>query len=585
MPGFKFPNCEEDCFCSSLNLTANNALDTCKAAGERLCDACNELFVLEAQILRAHDLLVDLKAQYHVAKTKVNNAHDRFSGHIPPEISSRIFEEYMASVEDDKPQGCKDPAYDHIDSPAERYKRSGERISEALVTLASVSRNWKTITRTTPSLWRSITIPIAGDKRSRLRGMTPEKVETWLKRSGGLPVKVSMYEIDELLVTKASTRPYTDLLLKYIHRWQNLRIQSSTAEELLLDGIMSSFSSIKTLEHLEMGGETFSAAIPGISTLKTLRFFWHPRQVMDDNWRYFTVIRFDMISIRDAFTVLSYAFRVEDCTLYISNTRENIPAATLKTIVRPQLKHLVFGGANQSYRGGLPFDVLQILLRCVEVPSLQTLVLKEFWGGSSYLHGRELFEDMIPIFRNWVQQTSLTKLTITGINYLRDNEFLQILQAMPSTLTHVSTSSLERRLLAWNLILDHFFQALQATSGDILLPNLCSFEYWGCQTFQWDSVLRAIRSRLNMRSKNSALTFQSRKSTSSTSDALRFCFHLYTEGRYIDLRKHDLDADVAYDLLSLQEECPEMHLCVSDANDHANLVEKVLQNAEEAPAA
>jgi len=559
MTGYKLPNCQDDCFCPSLNLTVNNALENCKGIGLQPCEACNQLLELEARILSAHDILVDLKAKYQAAKAKVNNKHDRFSGPIPVEVVSRIFESYIEAADDevDDTHIPKDPAHGHHDQPLEGYMRSGKALAKSLTTLTSVCSNWQHIARTTPSLWTSIVIPIDGDMTSSGQSM-PEMVEAWLGRSGGLPVNITIYEVDEYIISKPSIKPIVELVLKYITRWSSLRVHSPNSEKLLFDGFAASPASARVLQHVEFAGDTFSAPISDVPTLRTLRMFGQPSQGLGNCWQYLTVLRFDMIAIRDAFTVLCYAIRVVDCTLWISGNRENLPKTPLKKIVRPHLRNLAFGGANHTYRGGLPFSILDIILRYVEAPSLDTLVLKEFWGGSSYLHGPTLFSEMVAIFREWIQQTVLTKVTITGVNHLRDNEFLQIFEGMPNTVKHVIVSSAERRLLGWNLILDLFFQDLHK-SNNVLLPNLNRLEYWGCQNFQWMDVVNTLRMR-----------------GATSVDGLRLDFHLYTGGRYIDARKHDLDHQIVSEILSLKA-LPGLCINITDADDNSDLLEKVLQ--------
>ena len=168
----------------------------------------SDLSQLDGEIGRVQAVLQELRMKRQV----LNDSCQKHKGLIssirrfPPEILSEIF---MRSLPDD-------------------WKYNTRYFRLAVLLPASVSRHWRNVALSTPSLWSSISLRLVIDSTIPSVDWT----RTCLSRSGGVPLSIRLVCDDFTTLV----HPVIDILIEHAERWQHADL---TVSHFVLNHIRS----------------------------------------------------------------------------------------------------------------------------------------------------------------------------------------------------------------------------------------------------------------------------------------------------------------------------------------------------------
>ena len=175
--------------------TAGMAPTICSRCGDAIekgCDPRDELAELDA-LLELKRL--DLK-RYDL-KRKINRLHSPIVRHLPPDVTSIIFE------------FCLPEFKDH-----QLYPNSKEDYSIPLA-LGAICSYWREIAWSTPRLWSSLVVRVPSKHDSH---MATGIAQEWLARSGQLPLSIRILSTSYNDAISA----LADIINQYSNRWSDL---------------------------------------------------------------------------------------------------------------------------------------------------------------------------------------------------------------------------------------------------------------------------------------------------------------------------------------------------------------------------
>ena len=137
----------DDCAYTTCARLHSYVAHGCKLSDGNPCQECVQLEKLDSQISKVHSKLVRLAQKRRAYKAKINQRHEPFIHHLPLEVSSQIFTDYVHQVHDTfDPEEASDSTYTRDWSPA--------------LFLSSICATWRKIALATPEIWRFINIPL-----------------------------------------------------------------------------------------------------------------------------------------------------------------------------------------------------------------------------------------------------------------------------------------------------------------------------------------------------------------------------------------------------------------------------------------
>ncbi|CAA7270682.1 unnamed protein product [Cyclocybe aegerita] len=165
------------------------------------CPSCHKLKSINSKLTEAKQLVEQLVAEKVAIKVELNMAHDPVTGKLPVEVTVRVFSVAMS---------------DWGRLPTPLY----EGISRVPLLFGAVSRRWREIAWSTPSLWTEVDICISSTRVTTQMDLLKE----WLERSGQLPLLIGLCcsqrcsEIDSIYFTNKAI----DILNQHSARWKDL---------------------------------------------------------------------------------------------------------------------------------------------------------------------------------------------------------------------------------------------------------------------------------------------------------------------------------------------------------------------------
>ncbi|CAA7268562.1 unnamed protein product [Cyclocybe aegerita] len=431
--------------------------------GSLMCYSCLKVNHLEAQIADTKAFLDHLET--HLELLKSNHTHDYFSRRFPPEITSHIFT-FAISGES---------------SLRDRYIRP--------LTLGAVSRRWRQIAWSTPSLWTYV--PVDLNKFEESFQPAKEFLLQWLGRTGQLPLFIRIcYDEWESDISRHVTNftNVVEIINEYSSRWEYLnvgmpfslfpRLRSACDEAPMLK-----FLTIEPpLSNSEGGatghkGEVFDiCTVPPLPQDVTVEDF--PFTSIRIDWSNVTTLRFEGISVVDCLCLFQQAPSLSESSLYVINDDGILELDD--QIILPCLTKLKIRPDD--------LDAANDFFDSITLPVLKSL---EYYASDL----RECFALADLLTRSSCPLTYLSiNCPIEGTE--RDQGFVRILRAIPTLEDlHLDITSLP----------SDFFHSLSAPpSGEIsdrpiLLPKLTRLSYDGKLSFNWFSFIKCVESRRSIR--------------------------------------------------------------------------------------
>lgn len=149
----------------------------CELLDGKLRHLCQRTIELGTQIVAGKEGPFKPLGEKRKLRTEINRCHDPVSGRFPPELTSTIFERYK-KINDDN----------HLRRfPVEEDMTFVPYCRKVLI-LGSVCQAWRYIVWTSPSLWTCSSINLQHDTND----LYIDELEPWLKRSGNLPLCLSV---------------------------------------------------------------------------------------------------------------------------------------------------------------------------------------------------------------------------------------------------------------------------------------------------------------------------------------------------------------------------------------------------------
>ncbi|KAJ7782631.1 hypothetical protein B0H16DRAFT_1356984 [Mycena metata] len=270
---------------------------------------------------------------------------------------------------------------------------------EAPLVLCRVCSAWRKVALVTPRLWCSLSLHLG-----RRPGAWKTFLESWLGRSGQLPLSLSIESDPTVQVYQYFNDHIVKLLLKHAKRWHRLRLDvpSSSLTKLLN-------ASFPLLEHLEIDarnpfpGLFFSASdaprlqrfslISGMSNPSSLHVPW-------DRLTHFDAPNYPF-QRQECFSMLAKYQNLTRCTIHISSVT---PTTATQQNLPPLLKRLcclVLIGA--IYEDSVTLFIEQMKLK---LPSLESLELVNLRPGPFFRPDSPIFE--------LGRQSNLKRLRLAG---------------------------------------------------------------------------------------------------------------------------------------------------------------------------
>jgi hypothetical protein len=291
---------------------------------------------------------------------------------IPPEIWAQIF---AVSVKD-----AWAPGYPQIN------------VQQPPLLLGHVCSTWRAISLSTPHLWSSICIP------RRIRATAIPLIETWLKRSGAMPLSIEMNGLSSDFPSNV-----LDVFIPHSARWKNVSLFMSNAALAALFAKIT-LTSLDTIM-LRLSGRpqqislATSAKCLRSVTLVISRGIRPDPQILDLPWSQLTHLNIISISgvIDDGYDILNHCSALTHCSLSavgsvweaterppcclpslsVLQLATNLdPGPLLDSLVLPHLVHLEIDFIALSYRPNVWPKAQIVSLVTRSSCRLQTLILR-----------------------------------------------------------------------------------------------------------------------------------------------------------------------------------------------------------------
>ncbi|KAF9478339.1 hypothetical protein BDN70DRAFT_880120 [Pholiota conissans] len=202
-------------YCHYCNYFDDEEEYICDRTNPNVCKPCQKLRELETKIRETRKMLVGLANERQKLKEEANRIHDRIVHRLPFEVVADIFEMCL-------PQDVM-----NIDlHRANRYTISAPFI------LSAVCKLWRTITHSTPQLWKNLLL--CGGEGTEEKSYFPlpdtNIVEEWIQRAGAYPLSISLcMRREERSIIRADEPSLTmniiGILNRHSDRWSQLKYE------------------------------------------------------------------------------------------------------------------------------------------------------------------------------------------------------------------------------------------------------------------------------------------------------------------------------------------------------------------------
>ena len=401
-----------------------------------------------------------------IREIKIDEEHDTFSRHLPPELLSHIFTIYTET----------------LNSSFDIQRPSAER---GPLLFGAVSKLWREVAFDMPQLWNTINIQID----PTLSPLTPSRIKTkielvkqWLDRSRQLPLCISLQA--KGTYTKYLWGPLFSLIRNCAARWHILVLNIFPS---LYDAFLNGLTCAPHLHTLKITATSIDKTLlskpilfylqtPSLNHLAIMELSMASVAV---DWGNLTHFEMDDITVDEFFEILRRAERLTSFELlFVSRSWNEYPIPTTP-LTHSALKRLHLGSGMEDYFGRLVFPSLkEVAYKCYSISPVPL--------------------NRLILLLNW-SRCQLTHFGLSG-NLLEadEDDLISLFSAIP-TLTHLKLEDLEGRSngnegMMTNKLLQKLTHIEGIRAG--LLPCLQSLKFRGEQRFSWNCLADFIISRL-----------------------------------------------------------------------------------------
>lgn len=408
------------------------------------------------------DEVIELR---QIREINIEEDHDAFSRHLPPELISHIFTIYTETF---------NSSFDIVRPSTERGP----------LLLGAVSKLWREVAFGTPQLWNTINIHIRLPSNNITAKI--ELTKHWLDRSGQLPLYLSLrIGTTDIELESRLLGPLFSLIRNLSPRWYLLVLDiSPILYTTFIDDLTCAprLHTLKLVDQMVQKGQFFLAQTP---SLKYLEISLHYLSEIAIEWGNITRFQADCLGIDEFFETLRRAGRLTYCRLRGINADlqlYQIPTTPLTHSALKQL-HLV---PSEVY-GWQMDDLFDLLV----FPSLEN------FGYECTGLCRFPLNSLISLFDR--SQCQLTHFDLSGdLSEVNANDLIPLISALP-TLTHFKLDErIHRSDEDEGIMTDKLLQKLTPIEGIRagLLPCLQSLKFHGDQKFSWNCLAAFIIARL-----------------------------------------------------------------------------------------
>ncbi|PPR04497.1 hypothetical protein CVT26_002408 [Gymnopilus dilepis] len=428
------------------------------------CSSCRELKDIESQISRVREALSEaqislnaLLKRHQETRTRINHAHDSLFSRLPLEVISTVFQHLVPRIPFDRR-----PLGDLV-----RPKELGWTYISPLLVLGAVSRDWRRITRSTPSLWRSIVIRLNMPKLDSYVDL----VRGWLERSGSLTLFIKVYfDFDSEWVNPEDVHAMVNIVNQHSGRWEMLDLQLPACLIALFCGDQHSPSVLRYLRLASLDEDDVDKIFIMDNTVPRptdVYIYNIPCASISIGWDNVTWLKAENLQLFDYLQLMKRGPLIRYCCFLPVYAREsNLP---MDNMVHNHIEELVMKYPRQAWADAFFSHVI--------LPSLKKLVLisrgEEFTFQTLASHlGKSSCH---------LQELALAKVIIATedlINFLKDQNF-----GLSQGWTILSRA-------VFRLIFLSRYQV--ADSDEPFLPNLKLLYYDALWPFSWKSVARIL---------------------------------------------------------------------------------------------
>ncbi|KAJ3510797.1 hypothetical protein NLJ89_g4473 [Agrocybe chaxingu] len=428
-----------------------------------------------------------LARQRHELKTKINLHHDPITSHLPLELVSQVFLEYLAMANSGQWE-YRPRAHPADYAPSEWFPdpvfgfKTGLRSPQSILRL--VCKNWQQIALRTPQLWATLRVDL--DMRD-----PAQVVRRYLELAGSLPMNLCISQTttdndDDSdsdapeTASQAGARVQASLLEVMKNngqRWKSVylflpcELAKRFCSRLKLTATVLHTLVVYPITDPDDPGEVIE--LTKLKSLRCLRYYGLDiESSVDVAWRNLTHYYNWHAWEEELLTVLKLAPRLTHCEA--ATNQGPWGAADISPLIHRNLRNLQYFAQEQG-----------IILELITLPSLQELIFE--WDEFTEL---KILTDFL--LRS---NCRLTHLTLRG-QYFRTDEkggkidMLQVLEHLP-TITHLRfcSSTLGEKPHIFNishLFLTQFWKLApqDRSSGPWVCPLLQVLEIEG--VLQWD---------------------------------------------------------------------------------------------------
>ncbi|KAF8958276.1 hypothetical protein BDZ97DRAFT_1762291 [Flammula alnicola] len=440
----------------------------CTIANGEPCSPCLEAAALEDAIHNLEKSLATLKTKRRPLRQRINQLHDPFSSHLPPEIASNIFMTFLP---------------EDLDSNYSIFPPYNTSITP--LRLGAVSQAWRTIAWSTPLLWASLSIDMYNKNVE-----TPKLIRDWLDRSDQLPLHIQLYgkerpgsripwgdephlnPLINAIVAYASRWLYLDMQLP---KWIMMRVRCTSPVPLMLNTLKLDLPYCgysDDQEYFRRGEKINLNAIISPAEVVIRELGIAP---IDIEWNNVTHVTACFFSINECFELLQKAPQMTHFALSgINGKRRDFPIP--QTVV--QHRRLSFLDITYDVRMGI-----NIFLERTSFPALKT------WKHRTGKGALPINDIIAHIARSSCRLNSM--MLSQYIETVDSDELVKLLRATPS-LEHLAL-----RCIPDDPDMNYFdpFLRLLSTSvreqgveSALFLPHLKALDITGVEAFSWDHI-------------------------------------------------------------------------------------------------
>ncbi|PPQ70569.1 hypothetical protein CVT26_013185 [Gymnopilus dilepis] len=425
----------------------------CDTAQRESCLSCTKLQAEERRLLEAAAALERQLEKCREARELVNRSHDKITSRLPQELVSRIFE------------FCFPPS-EPLPLTLAVFPHDFGRCVAARLLLGAICHEWRRIAWSTPQLWTELAVSLRNINITDYHWHR-EFVHDWLRRSGGLPLSLSITFEDSHFISDVETEKVVNEFNSVSDRWHVLEINQARLGHV---GLFKAHPCCKpilqTLAINRIDHNTDSTDIDNFSPFQTeivpqrLSLNGLPFTSINMPWEQLTSLQLSGRSTLECLEVLTRAPNLRELAVSLISIDWDRTPVMSRTIEHHKLRDLYIDMAND--------DGLDVLFGAAVFPGLVHLTVT----------GCVVVDSLVAFLGRCSCQ--LDCISIIDTPMFGDSDIITILEATPSITKlelHPESPADSLPDVLFHRLAETAIQSSSATSDNPFLPNLRHLAY------------------------------------------------------------------------------------------------------------